>query len=74
MSQTVRKKLEELNANQLAGEEERKGRRRSPTLLKMQWLAERVRKAERIRKQVQNGTYHADSKEVAKSLLGKEIG
>ena len=47
-------------------------RRRSPTLLKMQWLAERVRKCERIRKQVEAGTYEVDSQVVAKSLLGIE--
>ncbi len=74
MSQSVRKRIEDFNANQPAAEEEKKGRRRSPTLLKMQWLAERVRNAETIRKQVQKGTYNVDSKEVARALLGKEIG
>jgi anti-sigma28 factor (negative regulator of flagellin synthesis) len=44
-------------------------RQRSSTLLKLQWLSERMRKAERIYRQVREGTYHADSKEVAKSML-----
>ena len=47
-----------------------KTRKRNPTLLKMQWLAERVRKCERIRKQVEAGTYEVDSNNVAKALLG----
>lgn len=44
-------------------------RRRSPTLLKLQWLAERVRKVERIKGEVAAGTYRVDSQLVAKSIL-----
>ena len=47
-------------------------RPRSMTMLKLEWVAERVRKLERIRKQVEAGTYHVDSTLVAKALLGIE--
>ena len=49
----------------------KKGRRpRSMTTLKLQWLAERARKCRRIKEQVEQGTYQADSRAVAKSLFG----
>ena len=44
--------------------------RRSPTMLKMQWIAERVRKCERIRKQVEAGSYKMDSEVIARAMLG----
>jgi anti-sigma28 factor (negative regulator of flagellin synthesis) len=44
-------------------------RKRSMTTLKLQWLAERVRKCRRIKEAVDNGTYNVDSSEVAKALL-----
>ncbi len=53
---------------------ERTARPRSVTMLKLQWLAERVRKVERIKKQVEAGTYSVDSREVAKRVLGFEEG
>ena len=52
----------------------RTARPRGVTMLKLQWLAERVRKVERIKKQVEAGTYSADSREVAKRVLGFESG
>lgn len=52
---------------------QRQGRRRSPTLLKLQWLAERMRKCERIKKQVAEGGYKIDNLEVAKALLNMRV-
>lgn len=49
------------------------GRRRSPTLLKLQWLAERVRKVERIRKALEEGTYQLDTRDVARAMLSMKI-
>jgi hypothetical protein len=51
----------------LSGDESKS--RRSPTLLKLQWLAERVRKMERIKSEVGSGTYSVDSNLVAKAML-----
>ena len=44
-------------------------RPRSMTTLKLQWVAERVRKCRRIKEAIENGSYHVDSSEVAKALL-----
>jgi anti-sigma28 factor (negative regulator of flagellin synthesis) len=40
------------------------------TTLKLQWVAERVRKARQIKKLVDSGQYHVDSHEVAKAVIG----
>ncbi len=61
-------KNEELKAPEIRGSV----RPRSMTMLKLEWVAERVRKLERIRKQVEAGTYTVDSNLVAKALLGIE--
>lgn len=45
-------------------------RARSMTMLKLDWLAERVRRTDRIRAEVAAGTYQADSKQVARAVLG----
>ncbi len=76
MTNSDKKDFQEVagNINANVSGERKQGRRRSPTLLKMQWLAERVRKSERIRKQVQEGTYKAESSDVARALLGLDIG
>ena len=39
-------------------------------MLKLDWLAERVRKVESIKAQVAAGEYRTDSRDVAKALLG----
>lgn len=44
-------------------------RARKATLLKLQWLAERLRKVERVRKQIEEGSYHVASEDVARSIL-----
>lgn len=48
-------------------------RPRAMTTLKLQWLAERLRKTERIKKQLAAGTYSVDSKSVAKAILGYDL-
>lgn len=47
-------------------------RPRAMTTLKLQWLAERLRKAESIKQAVANGTYKVDSMKVARAVLGYE--
>ena len=44
-------------------------RKRALTTLKLQWVAERMRKYERIRKAIAEGNYRVDSHDVAKSIL-----
>jgi len=48
-------------------------RPRKGTLLKMQWLAERLRKCERIRGEIKAGTYHVDSKKIARKMLNLDL-
>jgi len=58
------------NVSSLEKKDFNKNRRpRSMTTLKLQWVAERVRKCRRIKEALDNGTYHVDSREVAKSLF-----
>lgn len=44
-------------------------RHRSPTMLKLEWLAERLRKTERLKKAIADGSYRIDSREVARAIL-----
>jgi hypothetical protein len=43
--------------------------KRSPTLLKLEWLSERLRRADNIKEQLQANTYSVDSKAVARKML-----
>ena len=38
-------------------------------MLKLQWLAERLRKIDRIKQELAAGSYNVSSKKVAKSVL-----
>ena len=48
------------------------GRPRSMTTLKLQWLAERARKCQKIKAQISSGEYAVDSRKVAQALLDIE--
>jgi anti-sigma28 factor (negative regulator of flagellin synthesis) len=50
-------------------EQSQSRRPRSMTVLKLQWLAERVRKCRKIQQDVEAGTYEVSSEKVAKALL-----
>lgn len=50
-------------------EQQNARRRRNPTLLKLQWLSERVRRADRIKREIAAGTYCIDTTAVARALL-----
>lgn len=65
----VEEMAQELESLERAEPEVRTGRPRKATLLKLQWLSERLRRCERIKRELQAGTYHVDSQEVAKSIL-----
>ena len=47
-------------------------KKRGITSLTLGWLAERIRKTERIRESVDQGTYQVDSEKVAQSMLKSE--
>jgi anti-sigma28 factor (negative regulator of flagellin synthesis) len=49
-----------------------KPRKRSLTSVTLQWLAERMRRSERIKAQVSEGTYQVDSAKVAASIVNEE--
>ena len=53
-------------------DKEMKKRPRSATLLNMKWLAERLRKARLIKRNLENGEYKVDSKKLAKAILNEE--
>jgi|LakMenEpi03Aug12_release.lakeMendotaPanAssembly.Ray.scaffolds.fasta_scaffold4469915_1 hypothetical protein len=44
-------------------------RKRSLTALTLDWLAERLRRSERIKGELASGTYAVDSKKIAASLI-----
>jgi len=47
-------------------------RKRGLTSLTLQWLAERVRKAERIKEELAQGKYQVKSDKIASALLNEE--
>jgi anti-sigma28 factor (negative regulator of flagellin synthesis) len=63
----------EKNSGSNQGEQQQQSKKpkrpRSTTMLKMQWLAERVRKIEGIRKAVADGSYKVDSRDVARAMM-----
>ncbi|MBL7661304.1 flagellar biosynthesis anti-sigma factor FlgM [bacterium] len=71
MENTVEKiALEISNEDAVSSEGIEVRRPRKATLLKLQWLAERIRKVERIKKELAEGTYAVSSEDVARSMLG----
>ena len=47
-------------------------RKRGLTSITLGWIAERFRRAERVKEQLKNGTYKVDPEEVAKRLVNHE--
>ena len=64
---TVLKQTEE-TSTEVAPKRERK-----LTVMKLQWVAERARKCERIKQELAAGTYHVDSKAVARKMLNLDL-
>lgn len=49
-----------------------KRRPRSPTLLNLSWLRDRLGKMAQIKEKLQSGAYQVNSEDLAKSVLNKE--
>jgi len=47
-------------------------RRRGLTSVTLHWIAEKVRRAQQIKDELQRGTYEVDSNKVAKAILSGE--
>lgn len=45
------------------------GRKRGLTSVALQWIAEKMRRTERIKEELQRGTYQVDSSKVAEAIL-----
>jgi len=48
------------------------GRRRSLTSITLNWIAERMRRAEQIKEQLDSGSYKVESAKVAAALLNRD--
>jgi anti-sigma28 factor (negative regulator of flagellin synthesis) len=47
----------------------KQGRKRGLTSVALQWLAEKMRRTERIKEELQRGTYQVDSSKIAEAIL-----
>jgi len=48
------------------------GRKRGLTSVALQWLADKFRRTERIKEELQRGTYQVDSNKIAQAILNSE--
>lgn len=53
--------------------EPKKPRQRSLTSVTLNWMAERVRRAEKIKKQIAKGKYKVNSEEIAAAIINEEM-
>ena len=53
--------------------EPKKPRQRSLTSVTLSWVAERVRRAEKIKKQIAKGKYKVNSEEIAAAIINEEM-
>lgn len=47
----------------------KEGRRRGLTSVALQWLADKMRRTERIKEELERGTYQVDSNKIAQAIL-----
>jgi anti-sigma28 factor (negative regulator of flagellin synthesis) len=51
---------------------EQKPRKRGLTSLTLGWIAEKLRRAEKIREELEKGTYKVNSEKIAEAIVNKE--
>lgn len=49
--------------------QQKPGRKRGLTSVALQWIADKMRRTERIKEELQRGTYQVDSSKVAEAIL-----
>jgi len=64
--------MDDNNGNNPNQPEKKPPRRRGITSLSLGWLADQVRRAQRIRQQLEKGTYKVDSEKIAASIVNAE--
>ena len=52
--------------------QDNKPKKRSLTELTLGWIAEKLRKSERIKEQIEKGTYSVDPKKIAQKMVNPE--
>lgn len=52
--------------------EAKPARKRGFTSIALQWLADKVRRTERIKDELERGTYQMDSNKIARAILDSE--
>lgn len=50
----------------------KEGRRRGLTSVALQWLADKMRRTERIKEELERGTYQVDSNKIAQAILNAD--
>jgi anti-sigma28 factor (negative regulator of flagellin synthesis) len=50
----------------------KEGRRRGLTSVALQWIADKLRRTERIKEELQRGTYQVDSNKIAQAILNSD--
>lgn len=72
MSDTITPNGDAHRMEQPKEESEKPRRKRSLTSVTLEWLAEKIRIKERIRSQVESGTYNVNSSDIAKAIINDE--
>jgi anti-sigma28 factor (negative regulator of flagellin synthesis) len=69
MLEGARPTLKEMDMNDENNNQPKQGRKRGLTSLALQWLADKMRRTERIKEELQRGTYQVDSNKIAEAIL-----
>jgi anti-sigma28 factor (negative regulator of flagellin synthesis) len=59
----------EMDMNDEHDNEPKQGRKRGLTSVALQWIADKMRRTERIKEELQRGTYQVDSNKIAEAIL-----